>query len=159
FTFPPELTGRIYFDPDRYRLVLRSYLGRSELDRLIEGSKERIDALLKDPDMKTEVRPKVQEFLSKLEPALERLYRISEADQAAATPVYELAARAAASITQTGLRGVLTGIVLDSLVSSGRFEDARAYTAVLPDESQRFVALGTIAEAQGRRGAAESARR
>jgi hypothetical protein len=34
-----------------------------------------------------------------------------------------------------------------------------ACIVIFPEESQKFVALGTIAESQGRRGAADSARR
>lgn len=76
-----------------------------------------------------------------------------------ATPVYEEAARAAASIQQEGLRGVITGFLVDSLIAAGRFDDARACIVIYPEESQRLVALGAIAESQGRRGGAESARR
>jgi hypothetical protein len=77
----------------------------------------------------------------------------------AATPAYDAAARAVASVQQDGLRGVLVGFVVDSLIATGRFDDARACVVIYPEESQKLVALGAIAEAQGRRGAAESARR
>ena len=97
--------------------------------------------------------------MPKLRPALEKLFRLSADDQEAATPIFELAATAVASIQQRGLRGVLTGFVVDSLIASGRFDDARASVVIFPEESERFVALGQIAEAQGRRGAAESARK
>ena len=53
----------------------------------------------------------------------------------------------------------MTGFLIDSLIASGRFDDARACTVIYPEESERFVALGAVAEAQGRRGLAESARR
>jgi hypothetical protein len=158
FAFPPELTGRIYFDPDQRRLVLRGFLSKAELDRVLEYSKVKIDDLLKKAE-RQELRLGLEQFQSKLNPALERLYRLSAADQEAATPIFEHAARAVASIQQAGLRGVLTGFVVDSLIASGRFDDARACAAIYPEESSRFVALGLIAEAQGRRGAAESARR
>jgi hypothetical protein len=75
-----------------------------------------------------------------------------------ATVTYEEAARATASIRQEGLRGVLSGFLVDSLISTGRFADARACVVIYPALSQRLVALGAIAEAQGRRGSAESAR-
>jgi hypothetical protein len=75
-----------------------------------------------------------------------------------ATQSYAAAADAVARVQQDGLRGVLTGYLVDSLISSGRFEDARACLGLYPTESERFVALGAIAESQGRRGAAESAR-
>jgi hypothetical protein len=76
----------------------------------------------------------------------------------AATPAYQEAAQAVATVRQEGLRGVLTGFVVDSLIATGRFDDARACVVTYPEESQRLVALGAVAEAQGRRGAAESAR-
>ena len=53
----------------------------------------------------------------------------------------------------------MTGFLIDSLIASGRFDDARACTVIYPEESERFVALGAIAESQGRRGLADSARR
>ncbi len=76
-----------------------------------------------------------------------------------ATPAYQAAAESVASIPQDGLRGVMAGFLIDSLIGAGRFEDARACTSIYPDESERFVALGAIAEAQGRRGLAASARK
>jgi len=77
----------------------------------------------------------------------------------AATPAYQAAAEAVASIPQAGLRGVMTGFLIDNLIASGRFEDARACTVIYPEESDKFVALGAIAEAMGKRGLADSARR
>ncbi len=77
----------------------------------------------------------------------------------AATDTYQGAALAAASITQDGLRGVMVGFLVDSLISTGRFDDARACTAIYPEESERFVALGAIAESMGKRGLAAAARR
>src|SRR5262249_10769159 len=78
---------------------------------------------------------------------------------AAATATYQAAAEAAAEIPQDGLRGVMTGFLIDSLISTGRFDDARACIVIYPQESERFVALGAIAESQGQRGAADLARR
>jgi hypothetical protein len=75
-----------------------------------------------------------------------------------ATITYQLAAEAVASITQAGLRGVMVGFLIDSLIASGRFDDARACTAMYPEESQRFVALGSVAESMGKRGRAPEAR-
>jgi hypothetical protein len=77
----------------------------------------------------------------------------------AATATYQAAAEAMATVQQDGLRGVLAGFLIDSLISTGRFDDARACVVLFPELSQRLVALGAVAEAQGRRGAAESARR
>lgn len=66
-----------------------------------------------------------------------------------ATRSYNLAARAVASVQQRGLRGVLTGILIDSLISTGRFEDARASLVLYQSEAERFVAMGAIAESFG----------
>lgn len=84
--------------------------------------------------------------------------RMYESMTAVATPTYQAAAEAVASIPQDGLRGVMTGFLVDGLIASGRFDDARACAGIYPEESERFVALGAIAEAQGRRGMANSAR-
>jgi hypothetical protein len=79
-------------------------------------------------------------------------------DDKAATESYSEVAKAIARVSQTGLRGVLTGFLVDSLISTGRFEDARACLVLYPTESERFVALEAIAENQGRRGSAADAR-
>ena len=76
-----------------------------------------------------------------------------------ATASYEEAAKAVATVQQDGLRGVLAGFVVDSLIASGRFQDARKCIVLYPDQAQRLVALGAIAESQGRRGAADAARK
>lgn len=76
-----------------------------------------------------------------------------------ATASYEEAARAVSTVQQDGLRGVLAGFVVDSLIASGRFQDARKCVVLYPDPALRFVALGAVAEAQGRRGNAETARK
>jgi hypothetical protein len=76
-----------------------------------------------------------------------------------ATAAYQAAAEAVATVHQDGLRGVLAGSVIDSMIATGRFEDARACVVLYPDVSEKLVALGAIAEQQGRRGSAEAARR
>jgi len=76
-----------------------------------------------------------------------------------ATVPYVEAARAVASVQQEGLRGVLVGFLVDSLISTGRFADARACVELYPDPAMSLVALGAIAESQGRRGSAAAARR
>jgi hypothetical protein len=81
-----------------------------------------------------------------------------ELNERASAP-YEEAARAVASVQQEGLRGVLVGFLVDSLIATGRFADARACVALYPDPALSLVALGAIAESQGRRGLAEAARR
>ena len=77
----------------------------------------------------------------------------------AATVTYQAAAEAVATVHQDGLRGVLAGFLVDSLISTGRFDDARACVVIYPELSDQLVALGAVAEAQGRRGSAEAARR
>jgi hypothetical protein len=79
-------------------------------------------------------------------------------DVSEATKTYAEVAEAVARVEQDGLRGVLTGFLVDSLISTGRFEDARACLVLYPTESERFVALGAIAENEGRRGSADRAR-
>ncbi len=76
-----------------------------------------------------------------------------------ATRTYSEAAEAIARVEQEGLRGVLAGFLVDSLISTGRFDDARASLVLYPTESERFVAMGAIAESEGRRGSADKARR
>lgn len=75
-----------------------------------------------------------------------------------ATQTYTDVARAVSEIRQLGLRGVGVGFLVDSLISVGRFDDARACVALYPERYQQFVALGAIAESQGRRGDAAAAR-
>jgi hypothetical protein len=76
----------------------------------------------------------------------------------AATRSYQEVAEAVARVEQDGLRKVLTGLLVDSLIATGRFTDARACLVLYPSESDRFVALGAIAEGQGRRGSPAEAR-
>jgi hypothetical protein len=76
-----------------------------------------------------------------------------------ATASYYEAAKAVAMVQQEGLRGVLAGFVIDSLIATGRFQDARKCTVLYPYQPQRLVALGAIAESQGRRGGADAARK
>ena len=75
-----------------------------------------------------------------------------------ATKTYAEVAEAVARVEQDGLRGVLTGYLVDSLISTGRFEDALACLVLYPTASERFVAMGAIAESEARRGSAERAR-
>jgi hypothetical protein len=78
-------------------------------------------------------------------------------DDTGATSSYKEAALAVASIPLDDPRAVLTGVLIDNLISVGRFEDARASVGLYPDAPRQLVALGAIAESQGRRGAAASA--
>jgi hypothetical protein len=78
-------------------------------------------------------------------------------DPQGATSTYREAAEAVASIPLADPRAVLAGVLIDNLISVGRFDDARASVNLFPDQARRMVALGAIAESQGRRGAARSA--
>lgn len=78
-------------------------------------------------------------------------------DPTGATGTYREAALAVASMTQDDPRAVLAGVLIDSLISVGRFDDARASVVLYPDETRQVVALGAVAESQGRRGSGQSA--
>jgi hypothetical protein len=78
-------------------------------------------------------------------------------DENGATVTYREAATAVASIPLDDPRAVLAGVLIDDLIAVGRFEDARRSVPLYPDEARRLIALGAIAEAQGRRGAGASA--
>jgi hypothetical protein len=136
----------------RYRAMVRIALSASdshqytrgvELARTIENAESRAEALI---------------LLAEAQ-CRNAATRGTHDQDAAATVAYQAAAEAVASIPQEGLRGVIVGILVDSLIAVGRFDDARACTVIHPDEAERFVELGAIAESQGRRGAADAARR
>jgi hypothetical protein len=78
-------------------------------------------------------------------------------DANGATSTYKEAALAVASIPLDDPRTVLAGVLIDSLISVGRFEDARSSIGLYNDVPHRLQALGSIAESMGRRGAAASA--
>ena len=69
-----------------------------------------------------------------------------------ATQTYSEVASAVARVQQNGLRGVLTGYLVDSLISTGRFEDARASLVLYPTESRAVRGPRGDRRAQGRRG-------
>ena len=75
-----------------------------------------------------------------------------------ATAAYEEAARSVTLIPQEDPRETLVGVLIDSLISFGRFDDARACVPLYSFESRKLTALLAVAESQGRRGLAESAR-
>ncbi len=89
------------------------------------------------------------------------LVRLAEAQartkDAGATRTYQLAAETVSSIPLDDPRAVLTGVLIDNLISVGRFEDARSTVALYSQDFRKMTALGAIAEAQGFRGAANSA--
>lgn len=93
----------------------------------------------------------------------EALVRISEAQSrgnrtTAASTTYQEALRAVASIPLEDPRDILTGVLIDSLISVGRFEDARASIVLYSKMPLRVTALGAVAESQSRRGLADAAR-
>src|SRR5581483_1795476 len=55
-------------------------------------------------------------------------------------------------------RAVLAGVLIDNLISVGRFDDARTCVLLYPDQARRLTALGAVAYSQGRRGVAADAR-
>jgi hypothetical protein len=75
-----------------------------------------------------------------------------------ATAAYEEAARSVALIPQEDPRETLVGVLIDSLITYGRFDDARACVPLYSFASRQLTALEAIAESQGRRYLAESAR-
>jgi hypothetical protein len=78
-------------------------------------------------------------------------------DPTGATSSYREAALAVASIPLNDPRSVLAGVLIDSLISVGRFEDARRSIGLYPDAWNRLIALGAIAESQGQRGLTDQA--
>lgn len=105
----------------------------------------------------------VSRMIPQPEVRTDALVKIAEAqarrgDPDGATSTYKEAALAVASIPLDDPRAVLAGVLIDNLISVGRFEDARATIVLYPDTPRRIIALGAIAESQGRRGAGDSAR-
>jgi len=75
-----------------------------------------------------------------------------------ATAAYAEAARSVMLIPQDDPRETLIGVLIDSLISFGRFDDARACVPLYATDGRRLIALSAVAESQGRRGLSESAR-
>ena len=75
-----------------------------------------------------------------------------------ATAAYSEAAQSVAMIPQNDTRETLVGVLIDSLISYGRFDDARACVGIYTVSSRQLHALSAIAQSQGRRGLADSAR-
>jgi hypothetical protein len=75
-----------------------------------------------------------------------------------ATAAYNEAARSVALIPLIDPRETLVGVLIDSMITYGRFDDARACVPLYSFPSRQLVALSAVAESQGRRGLAESAR-
>jgi hypothetical protein len=151
----------------------RQYTRAVELARTIENAESRAEALillaeaqcraaarrlrLAEEDRRTAAAPGAgdQEAPTAYQATVQAVAEMN----AAATATYQAAAEAVAAIPQDGLRGVIAGILVDSLIAVGRFDDARACTVLHPDPAEQFRQLSAIAESQGKRGDEEAARR
>jgi hypothetical protein len=103
--------------------------------------------MIPQPEVRTDALVRIAETVAR-----------SGNDPETATATYREAAKAVASIPLEDPRAVLAGVLIDNLISVGRFEDARATIVLYPDNSRRLLALGAVAESQGMRGASKSAR-
>jgi hypothetical protein len=74
------------------------------------------------------------------------------------TRAYSSAARTIASIPIEDLRATLANVLVDSLISSGRFVDARRCVVLYPDDQRKIIALGAVAQSMGARGLSDEAR-
>jgi hypothetical protein len=111
----------------------------SQFDRALQLAR-----LIPQPEVRSDALIRIAEFQARR-------------NDPGATATYHEAAEAVASMPLEDPRGILAGVLIDSLISLGRFEDARRTVVLLPDESRRVVALGAIAESQGFRGAFDTA--
>jgi hypothetical protein len=75
----------------------------------------------------------------------------------AATKTYQEVARTIALVPDTDPRETLVGVLIDSLIAFGRFDDARAATVLYSNPANPPIALAAVAESQGRRNLAASA--
>jgi hypothetical protein len=146
-------------------LLIDAWEVAKKIDRLIWKYRAMVRIALSAADSRQYVRAvELSRGIDNAEARAEAMLIVAESEcrheqNKAASTAYDLAAEAVASVSQEGLRGVLAGFLVDSLIATGRFDDARACIGLYPENSQRLVALGAIAESQGRRGLAESARR
>ncbi len=76
-----------------------------------------------------------------------------------ATRSYAEVASAISEVPNTDPRETLVGVLIDSLIAFGRFEDARASTVLYSNPANPPIALSAVAESQGRRNLAISARK
>jgi len=104
-----------------------------------------IARLIPQPEVRTDALLKIAENQAK------------KNDAEGATATYREAALAVASIPLADPRAVLAGVLIDNLISVGRFDDARASVVLYADEARRMNALGAIAETMGKRGSARAA--
>ncbi len=74
-----------------------------------------------------------------------------------ATRNYQDAAKSISEVPQADPRETLVGVLIDSLIAFGRFDDARAATVLYANPANPPIALSAVAESQGRRNLARSA--
>lgn len=128
---------------DRALVAIASSAGQSR--QFARGLQ--VARMIPQPEVRTDALVKIAEAQA----------RPAGNDPEGATATYQEAAQAVASIPLDDPRAVLAGVLIDNLISVGRFEDARRMIVLYPDTSRRLIALGAIAESQGFRGASESA--
>jgi hypothetical protein len=76
-----------------------------------------------------------------------------------ATHTYAEVARTISEVPVADPRETLVGVLIDSLIAYGRFDDARASTVLYVNPANPPIALSAVAESQGRRNLAASARK
>jgi hypothetical protein len=76
-----------------------------------------------------------------------------------ATETYAEAARTIAMVPKDDPRETLVGVFIDSLIAFGRFDDAREASKLYSNPANPPIALAAVAESQGRRNLADSARK
>jgi hypothetical protein len=77
---------------------------------------------------------------------------MADRDQPELVQAYQTAAEAVATIKERDPRIAYASIVIDSMISSGRFEDARRASVLMPDDRSKQKALAAVARSMGRRG-------
>jgi hypothetical protein len=76
-----------------------------------------------------------------------------------ATQTYAEVAQTIAEVPVADPRETLVGVLIDSLIAYGRFDDARAAVVLYVNPANPPIALSAVAESQGRRNLAASARK
>ena len=154
----PELLARTIPPLERLRNALQTelILARMRVSGVSPEPAEGQPADPFEPLREAIPRPDSAELID-LEVDLDRLVQATVAYArnqmaAEATEIYNQAARAVASINEEDPRANLAELLVDSLVTVGRYPDARAAVVLLPADNRRQVALGRVAGAMGRRG-------
>jgi hypothetical protein len=76
-----------------------------------------------------------------------------------ATATYQDALETVTRIPLVGPRRTAATVLLDSLLATGRFDDARVAISIVPDPDLRLAALSAVARSMGARGLVDSAYR